>query len=38
MQEDKVRVQLMFRGENGSKEIGFELMNEVKEDLVEFLT
>ena len=34
MQEDKVRVQLMFRGRQmAHKEIGFELMNEVKEDL-----
>ena len=34
MQEDKVRVKLMFRGRQmAHKEIGFELMNEVKEDL-----
>lgn len=34
MQEDKVRIQLMFRGRQmAHKEIGFDLMKEVKEDL-----
>ncbi len=34
MDEDKVRIQLMFRGRQmAHKEVGFELMKEVKEDL-----
>ena len=34
MEEDKVRIQLMFRGRQmAHKEVGFELMKEVKEDL-----
>ncbi|MEE2807946.1 MAG: translation initiation factor IF-3 [Verrucomicrobiota bacterium] len=34
MDEDKVRIQLMFRGRQmAHKEVGFELMNEIKEDL-----
>ena len=34
MGEDKVRIQLMFRGRQmAHKEVGFELMKEVKEDL-----
>ena len=34
MDDDKVRIQLMFRGRQmAHKEVGFELMKEVKEDL-----
>ena len=38
MQEDKVRVQYVSWKADGSQKIGFELMNEVKEDLSECLT